>query len=278
MRAPRAFAGLESPAAVQIHALSTGTVRLKHAFLFAREGWRRQLDLFLPGEFSAPMPIHCWAVEHRDRLLVVDTGETSGVHDIPFARFDVNPADELPAALSAAGLAIADVDTVVLTHMHGDHMDGAVHLNRPVLVHDRELEFTRTTGARVMQRLLRQPVPSGVEFTPVALDGGPFGAFARSRPLSDDGRILAVDTPGHTPGHISVLCVDDDDRHVLLAGDATDSVEQLRALRPDAVGPKPDLYVATLRTILAHAERYPTVYLPSHDPESVARLGARATL
>jgi N-acyl homoserine lactone hydrolase len=271
-------ARLESPAAVRIHALTTGAVRLKHAFLFAREGWRRQLDLFVPGEFAAPMPIHCWAIEHRDRLMLVDTGETAGVRDIPFARFDVEPVDELPAALAAAGLAIADVDTVVLTHMHGDHIDGAVHVRGPVLVHDRELEFSRTTGARVMQKLLRQPVPAGVAFTPVSLDGGSFGEFPRSLPLSDDGRIVAVDTAGHTPGHISVLCIDDDDRHVLLAGDASDSLEQLRALRADAIGPKPAVYVATLRTILAHAERHPTVYLPSHDPQSVARLEARVTL
>lgn len=263
---------------MRIHALTTGAVRLKHAFLFAREGWRRQLDLFVPGEFSEPMPIHCWAVEHQDRLILVDTGETSGVHNIPFARFDVAPGDELPAALAAAGLDVANVDAVVLTHMHGDHMDGAVHLSGPILVHDRELEFSRTTSARVMQKLLRQPVPAGVEFTSVSLDGGPFGAFARSRLLSDDGRIVAVETPGHTPGHISVICIDDDDRHVLLAGDASDSLEQLRALRPDAIGPKPDVYVATLRTILAHSQRHPTVYLPSHDPDSIARLEQKAPL
>ena len=64
------------------------------------------------------------------------TGETATVKDIPFARFQVEVADELPAVLSAAGLAIDDVDTAVLTHMHGDHMDGAVHLRGPVLVHD----------------------------------------------------------------------------------------------------------------------------------------------
>jgi hypothetical protein len=42
---------------VKIHALSTGTVRLKHVFLFARQGLRRQLSLFTPGPFSEPMPM-----------------------------------------------------------------------------------------------------------------------------------------------------------------------------------------------------------------------------
>jgi glyoxylase-like metal-dependent hydrolase (beta-lactamase superfamily II) len=263
---------------MKIHALSTGTVRLKRSFLFATTGWRRQLNLFLPDEWSQPVPIHCWAIEHGERLLVVDTGETGDVQNVPFARFEVNREQELPGALSGAGLDISDVDSVVLTHMHGDHMDGAIHVRRPVGVNAVELDYTRTTVARLFQRVFRQPVPPGVDFSPVTLSGPPFGAFGSSLALSDDGRIVAVPTPGHTPGHISVICIDDEGRHVFIAGDATDTLEQLRALRPDAVAPKPAVSVTTMETILAHAREHPTVYLPSHDPESVARLGAGTTL
>jgi glyoxylase-like metal-dependent hydrolase (beta-lactamase superfamily II) len=209
---------------------------------------------------------------------VVDTGETSDVRDIPFARFQVPPSQELPRVLEAVGISISQVDEVVLTHMHGDHIDGAVHLNLPAQVYGPDLDFTRTRGARMMQRLFHQPIPTGVNFQPYELDGGPFGAFATSHPLSEDGRIVAVPTPGHTVGHVSVVCIDDDGRHVMLAGDATDNVEQLRALRPGAVDPKPAISVESMRTILAHAAQHPTVYLPSHDPESVARLTDSVTL
>jgi glyoxylase-like metal-dependent hydrolase (beta-lactamase superfamily II) len=275
---PPARKRLDRLARIRIHALTTGTVRVKQSFLFAKSGWRRQAELFLPGPWSDPLPIHCWAIEHSDRLLLVDTGETAAAHDIPFARFDVEREQELPGALAAAGFSPGDIGTVVLTHLHGDHMDGAVHLSVPLLVHDRELAFSRTAPARAAQIIFRQPVPAGVDLTPLALDGGPFGAFPASRPLTDDGRILAVDAPGHTPGHIAVLCIDDEGRHVLLAGDATDTLEQLRARRHDAVGPKPAVSVQTIDTILAHARAHPTVYLPSHDPGSVARLAASETL
>jgi glyoxylase-like metal-dependent hydrolase (beta-lactamase superfamily II) len=263
---------------LKIHALSTGTVRLKRAFTHARQNWRRQLDLFLPGPWSEPMPIHCWAIEHEDRMWLVDTGETSDVRDIPFAKFDVPAEQELPGVLAAAGLSLSDVDTVVLTHMHGDHMDGGVHVAGPLLVHAPDLAFTRTAAARIQQRILHQPVPSGVEFREFALDAGPFGAFTSSRQLSSDGRILAVPSPGHTVGHISVLCVADDGKHVLLAGDASDSLEQLHALRPGGGDAKPAASIATMKTILAHAEQHPTVYLPSHDPETVTRLQAGTVL
>ena len=263
---------------MKIHALTTGGVRLKHAFLHPRSGPRRQLDLFLPGEWSEPMPIHCWAIEHGERLLLVDTGESATARDVPFARFEVTREQELPGAMAAAGLSVGDVSAVVLTHHHGDHVDGLPHVRAPAQIHDAELQFLGGTFPRVMRRALRQPLPDGFAPEPFALDGGPFGAFARSRALSDDGRIVAVETPGHTPGHVSVICVDDEGRHVMLAGDATDSLEQLKSRRPDAVGPDPKAHVATLDTILAHCAQHPTVYLPSHDPESAARLAGAVTV
>jgi N-acyl homoserine lactone hydrolase len=130
----------------------------------------------------------------------------------------------------------------------------------------------------LMRRVLRQPLPPGFSPEPFALDGGPFGAFPHSRALSDDGRIVAVATPGHTPGHLSVICVDDDGRHVMLAGDATDTLEQLHSLRVDAIAPDPKVHLATMRTILAHCARHPTIYLPSHDPNSAERLAAVVTV
>src|SRR5438309_11929640 len=113
---------------MRIHALTTGVVGLKRAFLFARQDWRRRLDLLRPVPWCDPVPIHCWAIEHESRLTLVDTGETADVRDIPFARFTVGPEAELPGELTRAGLSIADVDSTVLTHLHGDHMDGAIHI------------------------------------------------------------------------------------------------------------------------------------------------------
>ena len=263
---------------MKIHAIQTGSVRVKRSFLFPQPGPRRQLDLFMPGAWSEPLPIHCWAIEHDGVLRLVDTGETAEARNVPFAQMHVSQDQELPAAMAAAGLELDDVSEVVLTHAHGDHIDGLAHVHSRVLVNEAELRFIASPIARVMRRVLRQPLPAGFAPEPFALDGGPFGAFARSRALSDDGRIVAVDTPGHTPGHISVICIDDAGNHVMLAGDATDSLEQLHSLRADAVAPDVKVHVATMKTILAHCAQHPTVYLPSHDPESAARLAAQTTV
>jgi N-acyl homoserine lactone hydrolase len=261
-----------------IHCLTTGTVRVKHAFLYPGRGPRRQLDLFLPGPWSQPIPIHCWAVEHQGRLLLVDTGETASARDVPFARFDVTPEAELPNALAEVGIDPQTISEVILTHHHGDHVDGLAHVTAPASIGEAELAFVAQAFPRLMRRVLRQPLPAGFAPAPLKLDDGPFGAFEASRRLSDDGRIVAVATPGHTPGHISVICIDDEGCHVMLAGDATDTLEQLHARRADAVAPDPAVHRATLQRILAHCEQHPTVFLPSHDPCSAARLAARETV
>jgi glyoxylase-like metal-dependent hydrolase (beta-lactamase superfamily II) len=77
---------------------------------------------------------------------------------------------------------------------------------------------------------------------------------------------------------VAVICIDDAGRHVMLAGDVTDSLEQLHARRADAIGPDPKVHVATLERILAHCAQHPTIYLPSHDPESAARFAAATTV
>jgi N-acyl homoserine lactone hydrolase len=263
---------------MRVHALPTGHVVLKRAFLHARPGLRRRLDLFLPGPWSEPMPIRAWLVEHGDERILVDMGETRDVKDAPFARHTVAPEDELPSALRAVGLACEDVTTAVVTHLHPDHFHGAVHLCTGVLVDEAEWADATSFRGRVVQRLSGAPLPGGIDFRPVALDHGPFGAFTASRRLTADGRVLLVSTPGHTGGHASVLAIDDQGRHVLFAGDATDTLEQLHARRPDAITPDPDAQVQTMDRILAHAADHPTIYLPTHDPDAVARLRAGTTL
>jgi len=253
-------------------------VRVKHSFLFPGKGVRRQLDLFLPGPWSDPLPIHCWAVEHEGRVLLVDTGETARARNVPFARFEVAPEQELPAALAGAEIDAQAVSEVVLTHHHGDHVDGLVHVRAPVSMSEAELAFAGQPFPRLMRRVLRQPLPAGFAPAPLSLGDGAFGAFASSGRLTADGRIVAVPTPGHTPGHVSVICVDDQGRHVMLAGDVTDTLEQLHARRADAVGPDPRVHRATLELILEHCRRHPTIFLPSHDPGSAGRLASGETV
>jgi N-acyl homoserine lactone hydrolase len=108
------------------------------------------------------------------------------------------------------------------------------------------------------------PVP--IPFTPAA-----FGGFAKSFPVTTAGDVVVVPTPGHTPNHVSVI-VKTDGRDYFLAGDTSYTERQLLERRSDGVSTKPKVTVATINRICDYLSSTPTVYLPSHDPDSAVRL------
>jgi glyoxylase-like metal-dependent hydrolase (beta-lactamase superfamily II) len=267
------------PDAIPIHPLTTGQVRIHHKMHRGEgTGLRRRSKILRKGPMGDLLPIHAWLIEHPDGLILVDAGETDGARSATFAEFHVTRADELDHQLQAAGFAPGDIDTVVLTHIHGDHIDGLPHVpSATVLASAREIAVANGPMGRFQRAVTRQPLPPGFTPEPITLDGPSLGAFSTTKALTADGRVVAVPTPGHTLGHIAIL-IAQPDHHVLLGGDSAYDQAQLQELRVDGVSPKDDVALTTMRTILAHATATPTVYLPSHDPQSVRRLRETDTL
>src|SRR4051794_22269675 len=169
-----------------IHSLTTGTVNIKQSMQRGvGTGLRRRSGLFRPSPFTGPLPIHVWAIEHDDGLILVDAGEASTAHEQAFAKFDVTREQELDHALRGAGLDPDDVTTVVLTHIHGDHIGGLPHVPKAkVLASAAEVAFTNGLGAKLTRRALHQPLPPGFHTNSISFDGPAFGAFAVSAPIT----------------------------------------------------------------------------------------------
>jgi hypothetical protein len=81
----------------------------------------------------------------------------------------------------------------------------------------------------------------------------------------------------NTPNHISVL-VEDSDATIILAGDTSYNEGLMLAGKVDGVGSNTQVSAATLAAIKRFAATQPTIYLPTHDPESAARLAARRSV
>jgi N-acyl homoserine lactone hydrolase len=266
---------------MKIHAVQTGVVHVKGDFLAGTAAAGSIPAFFyrlLKDRRWIDLPIYAWVIEHEEGVFVVDTGDLADTFSnfISQSTYTVQPEEELAAQLARLGFAKRDVAKIILTHLHGDHVNGLRRLDGvPVYLGPDEYAYYRSWfGGAFSRRTTR--LPDG--FAPLSLaKGGAFGPFDYSLPITRAGDVIAVPTPGHTGGHISVIALDGGTSW-FLAGDVTYDQQGLLAQRVQG----PSLYltrhVDTLRRVLGYAQDTPTVYLPSHDAASGIRLAKRQTL
>lgn len=219
---------------MRVVVISTGVVRGKRR----ERGVRR----YLPGGWSDDtLPVNVFAIEHPAGVCVFDAGQSAraaGPGYLPrwhpflrLARFELTEADEVGPQLARAGVDAAQARWVVLSHLHTDHVGGLdAFPAAEVLVS--AAEWQRATGLRGRLRgYVPQHWPRGV--VPRLLDPGPpaLGPFAGTYDVAGDGTLLVVPTPGHTPGHLSLL-VRDGSQQCLLAGDLVHEPAELDTVEP----------------------------------------------
>ena len=266
---------------MKLHAIQTGSVRIKTAQVQGRgHGLRRRLGVFADRDWTGWLPTYAWVIDHPEGVIVVDTGQ--GTHLLESARslhpyrrwevmFRIESDEEIGPQLRAHGIGPRDVKRVVLTHLHIDHDGGLAHFpDIDILVSRGELKTASGWVGR-LRGYLPNRWPSWFNPVPLDLADEPFGPFATSRRLTEAGDVVAVATPGHTADHLSMI-VEDRGITYFLAGDTSYNERLMLAGQIDGVCADDDMARATLRAIRDLARDRSTVYLPTHDPESAARL------
>jgi N-acyl homoserine lactone hydrolase len=271
---------------MNIHALQTGSVRIKTAQVQGRgRGLRRRLGVFADHHWTDWLPTYAWVIDHPEGVIVVDTGQ--GRHLLessrswhPFHRWEVafriEPEDEIGPQLRALGVGPRDVKRVILTHLHCDHDGGLAHFpHSEILVSAGELRTARGWLGRA-RGYLPHRWPTWFDPAPLQLTADPYGPFAASTRLTRAGDVVAVATPGHTADHVSVVV--EGGLRYFLAGDTSYNERLMLAGAVDGVSSDDDLAARTLAAIRSFATDQPTVYLPTHDPDSASRLATRRTV
>lgn len=152
-----------------------------------------------------------YLIEDGDRRILVDTGPAGyiGAH-----------TGQLPVALSALGIGPGDIDAVILTHTHFDHISGAIAGGRAVFA-DAEVFVDRRDIAQFTDPALRSRAP---DFLHSSFDATAELArlYPRLQQIQGAHEILpglsTVDLTGHTPGHIGVR-IEDAAQSMLIVSD-----------------------------------------------------------
>ena len=174
-------------------------------------------DVLVEGE---PWPGYLHVVEHPGGRILVDTGMIDSTPELDEDWHPTIYPERIPR----------EVALVINTHLHFDHCGGnRLFSGIPIYVQRRELEAAREPDYTIRE---------WVEF-----DGATYVELDGEAEIVPGVRVLP--TPGHTPGHQSVL-VDTDDCLVVVAGDVAYRWEDFDA----AAGPL--LGLGARRIWLAH--------------------------
>jgi N-acyl homoserine lactone hydrolase len=271
---------------MRVHAVQTGTVAIRERQRRGEgRGALRLLRTALGGAWTEPLPIWSWVIEHPEGTIMVDTGVNARMLEPGYftswnpyfrrnVRVTVDAEEEIGPRLRGLGIAPEEVRWVVLTHLHLDHDGGLHHFPNAEILVSREEHRIATGPFGKAAGYLPHRWPSWFAPRLVDLNPEPFGPFPRSLPLTAEGDVRLVGTEGHSAGHVSVI-VSEEGRSLFLAGDTSYTEGLMLEQAVDGVSLRERIAQRTLGRVLRYAEKFPTVYLPSHDPRSAARLDAR---
>jgi glyoxylase-like metal-dependent hydrolase (beta-lactamase superfamily II) len=235
------------------------------------------------------IPIVAFLVEHPGAgPILIDTGLHPAASDDPgqlgpinrrtLANLRIDPEQTVAPQLKDRGVRPEDVGAIVMTHLHFDHASGLGGLPATtVLVSGAEWEAANRP-ASFLAGYRREHLDSRHRYRTLHFGDGSatsWEAFPQTIDLFGDGSVRLASTPGHTPGHLSLI-VRLRDRPALMAGDAIYTMATLReGKRPFRIVDV-KAFERSLAALQAFDRDHPdAVIIPGHDMSHWEQLAGR---
>jgi N-acyl homoserine lactone hydrolase len=283
-RAHLPLPGGSEGAGVRVHPMRTARMLAMPHFFQRPRGplsTLRGLGLFTSRSKYTPVPIPAYLVEHPSAgPVLIDTGLPRAVAEEgeralgrAFAiayTIEMEPQWAAIEQIRARHVDPMDIGVVVMTHLHYDHAGAVADFPRATFVVDAaEWRAARSGGFTkgYSHKLIDHPFAwREIDFDDPRVES--FASFGRTVDLFGDGTVRLLSTPGHTPGHMSVLLRLESGRELLLTADAAYARrtidEELVPVFVDDV----HRYRRSLREIRRYVEQTPGAeVLCGHDHE-----------
>lgn len=171
-------------------------------------------------------PVMCFLIEHAKGLILVDTGWHKRVRkeerkELGLQRLihhaHLPDGQAIDEQLIKRGILPEDLDYVLLTHLHSDHVSGLRQVKDAKYIFASREEILES-NKRVIRYI--QNLWDGVDLTCFEFDQTGVGPNGQSYDLFGDGNIELIHAPGHSSGLFMVKVKNEAGDYVLLTSDA----------------------------------------------------------
>lgn len=228
---------------------------MKEAFAFGGSVEKDKLDSSKSYESS----LQNYLIDTGKEVILVDTGVPVETPDVALKPeqmlYTGEKVNNFVDALKTAGYEPKDVDKVIVTHKHLDHV-GELRLFKDSKIYISEIE------AQTMNL-------NDDNIVRVNFEDGEYKNFKYSQKIADN--IFMLPAYGHTKGN-SIVVLESEGLHYMFHGDVTYTDEALRRNVLSVVFEDKELAKETLNNVREFVKENKTVYLSTHTPESIISL------
>ena len=219
----------------------------------------RMSDTYAYSGLKVQLTFSCYLVRHGDDYMVWDTGNPVGT--TPTA-----PKTSLVDLLAQLKVAPEQVKYVGVSHYHGDHTGQVSAFPRATLLIGQGdwAVITDPKGTGANPDRFANWLTGGGKVEPLAADKDVFG----------DGTVVVLNTPGHTPGHHSLLVRLQGMGPVLLTGDLAHFRENYDSNGVPSFNTDRAATLASLDRFKKIASNLKATVIIQHDARDIGKLPA----
>lgn len=162
-------------------------------------------DTYSLGSLKTQFVFSCYLIKHGDRYMMWDTGHSMTAPNVA-------PKISVVEQLAQLGVKPEQIQFVGISHYHADHTGQVASFPQSTLL----------IGKGDWDAITNPKPAAGVNAPPFAhwiSGGGKVEPLPADKDVFGDGTVMILNTPGHTPGHHSVLIKLKEKGNVLITGD-----------------------------------------------------------